>query len=187
MLDLPFKALTFATELVGLTGRTPPEKQSGSAHDFSFTSIRGASLPLSDFAGKTVLIVNTASKCGFTGQLDGLQQIHETYKERGFTVLGVPSNDFGGQEPGSEGEIESFCQINYGVSFPMTAKEHVSGPNAHPVFVWMRDQLGGLTAPRWNFYKYLIDPDGHAVDWFASTTRPTASTLTRAIEAALPD
>lgn len=187
MLDLPFKALTFATDLVGLTGRKAPDQQSGSAHDFSFTDIRGNTLALSDFAGRALLVVNTASKCGFTSQLKGLQEVYDTYRQRGFVVLGVPSNDFAGQEPGNESDIASFCELNYGVSFPMTAKQRVSGSNAHPLFGWIREQLGLLSAPRWNFYKYLIDPNGHAVDWFASTTAPNAGPLVRGIEAVLPD
>ena len=187
MLDLPFKALTFATDLVGLTGRKAPDRQTGSAHDFSFTGIRGETLALSDYRGRALLVVNTASKCGFTSQLKGLQEIYDTYKNRGLTILGVPSNDFADQEPGSEAEIESFCELNYGVSFPMTAKQQVSGADAHPLFGWLREQLGGLSAPRWNFYKYLIDPDGHAVDWFASMTAPTTGSVVRAIEGVLPD
>ncbi len=186
MLDLPFKALTFATDLVGLTGRKAPSSQSGSAHDFSFTDIRGTDLPLAGFAGRALLVVNTASKCGFTKQLQGLQEIYDTYRERGFVVLGVPSNDFAGQEPGSEADIQSFCELNYGVSFPMTAKQRVSGTDAHPLFSWLGEQLGMLSAPRWNFYKYLIDPDGHAIDWFASTTPPASGSVVRAIEAVLP-
>ena len=187
MLDIPFKALAFATDLVGLTGRKDPDRQSGSAHDFTFTSIRGEPLPLADYAGRAVLVVNTASKCGFTSQLKGLQELHDRYGDRGFTVVGVPSNDFAGQEPGSETEIQSFCELNYGVSFPMTAKVHVSGAEAHPLFPWIREQLGPLSAPRWNFYKYLIDGEGHAVNWFASTTAPTAGPLVRAVEGVLPD
>lgn len=187
MLDLPFKALAFATDLVGLTARKDPDRQLGSAHDFSFTSIRGEPLALAAFSGRALLVVNTASKCGFTSQLKGLQELHDRYQERGLTVLGVPSNDFAGQEPGSETEIQSFCELNYGVSFQMTAKVSVSGAQAHPLFPWLRDQLGALSVPRWNFYKYLIDADGHAVDWFASTTAPTTGPLIRAIEGVLPE
>src|SRR4051794_37377728 len=108
-----------------------------SAHAFSFTSINGKPLKLSDFAGKPVLVVNTASECGLTPQYRGLQALWDSYRDRGLIVLGVPSNDFGGQEPGSEKQIQSFCETNYGVTFPMTAKEHVAGNAAHPLYKWV--------------------------------------------------
>ncbi len=156
-----------------------------SAHDFAFTSIEGDPLPLSDFKGKVVLLVNTASRCGFTPQYDDLQAVWERYRTRGLVVLGVPSNDFGGQEPGSEAEIKQFCEVNFSVDFPLTSKEHVVGDAAHPFYRWAADQLGFAAKPRWNFHKYLIGPDGALVDWFATTTKPTASKVTEAIEAQL--
>lgn len=157
-----------------------------SAYAYSFKTLRGQEpLPLAQFQGKVILIVNTASKCGFTSQYAGLESLYQRYKEQGFVVIGVPSNDFGGQEPGTDEEISSFCQVNYGVSFPMASKERVSGKNAHPFYLWAREQLGFGTAPKWNFHKYLIDRNGRLVDYFYSTTGPDAGRFIGAIETAL--
>ena len=157
-----------------------------SAHDFSFTSIDGEKLPLANFEGKAVLIVNTASMCGFTSQYSALQELWDSYRDRGLVVLGVPSDDFGGQELDSAAEVKSFCTINYNIDFPMTDIVHVKGPAAHPYFKWVADVHGGLAVPRWNFHKHLLDPNGQLVNWFVSTTRPSSSKLRRAIEKILP-
>ena len=156
-----------------------------SAHDFEFTSIDGKPLKLSQFAGHPVLIVNTASKCGFTPQYKGLEALWQKYRERGLVVLGVPSNDFGGQEPGSEAEVKNFCSANYGVTFPLTAKNAVIGGSAHPLYKWIAAEAGEAAAPRWNFHKYLIGPKGELAGAFPSKVAPQSSTLTEAIEAAL--
>lgn len=156
------------------------------AYDFGFTSIEGQPLPLKTFSGKAVLVVNTASRCGFTPQYADLQAVWERYRERGLVVLGVPSNDFGGQEPGTEAEIKRFCKVNFAVDFPMTAKVHVKGDEAHPFYKWAKQRLGALAQPRWNFHKYLISPDGELVDWFSTITSPSAEKVTRAIEQHLP-
>jgi len=161
--------------------------QAGSVPVFNFTSIEGQPLSLSEYRGKAVLVVNTASRCGFTPQYAGLQSLWEKYRDRGLVVLGVPSNDFGGQEPGSEAEIKSFCEVNFDIDFPMTAKEVVSGNGAHPFYKWAGEELGALSVPRWNFHKILLDTEGKAVDWFAPTTAPDADKLTAAIEKVLPD
>ena len=162
------------------------ETQKGSAYDYSFTTLIGEEkLPLSQFKGKVVLIVNTASHCGFTKQYTGLQTLYDRYKDKGLVVLGVPANDFGAQEPGTSGEIAEFCKLNYGVTFPMAAKQVVSGDEAHPFYLWARDTLGFGTAPKWNFHKYLIARDGTLVDYFNSTTSPDASRLVEAVEAEL--
>jgi glutathione peroxidase len=153
-----------------------------SAHDFAFTAIGGGALPLSTYAGKTVLVVNTASQCGFTHQYGALQALWSRYRDRGLVVLGVPSNDFGGQEPGSEAEIKTFCEVNFDVDFPLTAKVHVRGADAHPFYTWAAAELGGAAAPKWNFHKYLIGPDGRLAGWFPTATEPTAEEVTRAIE-----
>ena len=155
------------------------------AHDFTFESIEGGDLPLSDFAGSTVLLVNTASLCGFTPQYEGLQALYDKYRERGLVVLGVPSDDFGGQEYDSAAEIKQFCEINYGITFPMTEPVHIKGADAHPYYKWVATQ-GRLMRPRWNFHKHVIDPDGNLVEWFASTTAPDSRKLVRTIEAHLP-
>ena len=157
-----------------------------SAHDFSFTSIDGRQLQLSQFAGGPILIVNTASRCGMTPQYKGLQTLWEKYRDRGFTVLGVPSNDFGGQEPGTEAEIKTFCESNYKVDFPMTSKNVVLGPNAHPFYRWVTDKAGEAAAPKWNFHKYLISADGNLKGSFGSKTTPDDPDLIAAVEAELP-
>jgi glutathione peroxidase len=156
-----------------------------STHDFAFVSIEGEPLPLASFKGKTVLVVNTASFCGYTRQYAGLQEVWERYRDHGLVVLGVPSNDFGGQEPGTETEIKEFCEVNFDVDFPLTEKEHVVGPAAHPFYRWAAEQLGAAAAPRWNFHKYLIGPDGRLAAWFPTATEPTAPEVVDAIEASI--
>lgn len=158
------------------------------AYDFSFNTLVGDNpLPLASFHGKVLLIVNTASKCGFTPQYAALEKLYEQYKDKGLVILGVPSNDFGKQESGTNQEIANFCRINYGVSFPMTSKEIVSGKKAHPFYLWARKKLGFGTAPKWNFHKYLINRKGELVDYFYSTTSPDALKLIKAIENALAE
>ncbi|UFN50784.1 glutathione peroxidase [Roseomonas sp. OT10] len=153
-----------------------------SAADFRFEDIAGGPLPLSRFAGRPLLVVNTASFCGFTRQYEGLQALHERLSPRGLVVLGVPSNDFG-QESERAATIKDFCEATFGVAFPMAAPEHVTGARAHPFFAWAARQGGG--PPRWNFHKYLVSRDGQRVRGFPSAVEPDAPELTRAIEAAL--
>ena len=156
------------------------------AYDFSFTAIDGGPLPLGDFKGKAVLVVNTASECGYTPQYKDLQAMWERYRDRGLVVLGVPSNDFGGQEPGTEAEIKRFCERQYAVDFPLTAKVHVIGGEAHPFYQWAAAVAGEAAAPRWNFHKYLVGPDGELAAWFPTKASPIAKDVTAAIEEALP-
>ena len=160
-----------------MTGKT--------AHDFSFNALDGSPLPLSRFKGDVLLIVNTASECGYTPQYEGLESVWQAYRERGLRVLGVPCNQFGGQEPGSAAEIGAFCQKNFGVTFPLTEKCDVKGKAAHPFYVWAGAQAGLLGTPKWNFHKYLIGRDGEFRDWFSSATKPRGPKITRAVEAAL--
>ena len=156
------------------------------AYDFTLVSLLGGKpLPLSLFKDKVVLVVNTASKCGFTSQYEGLQKLYDAYKDRGLIVLGVPSDDFGHQEPGTEEDISSFCQLNYGVTFPMAAKVDVTGRAAHPFYQWARSELGLLAIPKWNFHKYLINRQGALVDYFHSTTSPSDKSLVKAVEGLL--
>ncbi|MDP1804693.1 MAG: glutathione peroxidase, partial [Acidimicrobiales bacterium] len=126
------------------------------------------------YEGKVVLVVNTASKCGFTPQFAGLQELYETYKDRGLVILGFPCDQFGHQEPGDEGEISEFCQLNYGVTFPMFAKIDVNGKDAHPVYEWLRSAKGGVLGDRikWNFTKFLVNRDGEVVQRYATATKP---------------
>ncbi|MBT5472563.1 MAG: glutathione peroxidase [Nitrospina sp.] len=156
------------------------------AHDFEFTGIDGAALPLSNFRGRPTLVVNTASQCAFTGQYRGLQQLWEEFESVGVTVLGVPCNDFGRQEPGSSEEIISFCDLKFRVTFPMTSKVQIRGGQPHPFYGWLRDQVGVAGHPRWNFYKYLIDSGGNLVDWYTPFTRPGSSRLRKRIMAFAP-
>ena len=156
-----------------------------SAHDYSFTAIDGRPLELKDFAGKAVLVVNVASYCGFTPQYTDLQDLHDTYGSKGLVVLGVPSNDFGAQEPRGEAEIAKFCDSVYGVTFPLTAKQTVIGPDAHPLYKWIAAQAGEGAAPKWNFHKYLIGKDGSLVGAWPSRVRPGGSEIVEAIEGAL--
>ena len=156
-----------------------------SAHDFEFTSIDGKRLKLSELAGKAVLVVNTASACGLTPQYRGLETLWETYRDRGLVVLGVPSNDFGAQEPGTEAQIKNFCSTKYNVTFPMTSKNAVIGAEAHPLYKWAVAQAGEAAAPRWNFHKYLIDGKGALAGVFGSKVTPDDPSLITAIEGTL--
>jgi glutathione peroxidase len=172
--------------MFGFTSAHAADAPKGSAYDFSFTTLMGEKpLPLSQFKGKVILIVNTASQCGFTKQYSGLQKLYDDYAAKGLVILGVPSNDFGAQEPGSGEEIAQFCKFNFGVTFPMAAKQVVSGEGAHPFYIWARSTLGFGTAPKWNFHKYLIGRDGSLIDYFNSTTAPDSERLQKAIETAL--
>lgn len=156
-----------------------------SAYDFSFRAIDGSDLPVGSFRGKVLLVVNVASQCGLTPQYAGLEKLWTTRRNDGLVVLGVPANDFGAQEPGSESEIKTFCQTHYAVDFPMTAKEHVIGPEAHPLYRWVAEELGEDAAPKWNFHKYIFDRDGSIAGTFGSRTPPDAPDFTAAIDAAL--
>ncbi|PWN16471.1 glutathione peroxidase [Bacillus thuringiensis] len=144
-------------------------------YDFSAKTITGEEKSLKDYKGKALLIVNVASKCGFTPQYKGLQEVYDKYKDQGLEILGFPCNQFGGQEPGTEADITSFCELNYGVNFPMFAKVDVKGDKAHPLYTYMTEQapgLLGMKAVKWNFTKFLIGKDGKVVGRFAPQTKP---------------
>ena len=143
-------------------------------HQLSATSLRGQTIAMSDYTNRVVLVVNTASQCGFTPQYAGLEALYQKYRERGFVVLGFPCNQFGQQEPGSADDIAATCQVNYGVSFPVFAKSDVNGPNAHPLFKLLTAAKPGLFGPtiRWNFTKFLIGRDGKVLRRFAPFTKP---------------
>jgi glutathione peroxidase len=169
-----------------LAAGNPVSAQAANAHDFRFTAIDGQELPLAKFKGKAILVVNTASECGFTPQYEGLQAVWRAYRGRGLVVLGVPSNDFGGQEPGSNADIKKFCEVNFNVDFPLTEKQKVTGADAHPFYKWAAETLGPGAAPRWNFHKYLVAPDGRLVEAFATRVPPQSPTVKQAVEAVLP-
>ena len=155
------------------------------AFSFSFEGISGDELPLSQYEGKVMLIVNTASRCGFTSQYDGLQALWDAYRDDGFVVVGVPSGDFGGQELSQNKAIQEFCSVNFSIDFPMTAKTYVKGRNAHPFYQWAGENVGMLGRPRWNFHKYLIGRDGQVAKWFSSMTEPESEKLKSAITNAI--
>lgn len=157
------------------------------AHDFSFMDIDGAALPLSQYRGQVLLVVNTASQCGFTYQYEGLQELWSAYRDRGLVVLGVPSNDFGGQEPGKEAEIKKFCEVTFGVDFPLTEKVSVSGGSAHPFYAWARGAFGEDAVPRWNFHKILVGQDGGIIAAFPSSVTPMDAKITALVEDLLPE
>jgi glutathione peroxidase len=152
------------------------------AHRIAFATIGGAPLPLAGFRGKPVLVVNTASFCGFTPQYAGLETLHQRYAPRGLIVLAVPSNDFGAQEPGTSTEIKDFCSTRYHTTFPLAAKERVIGAEAHPFYRWIEAELGEAGVPRWNFHKYLIAPDGSLAGAWPSAVAPLAPEIVEEIE-----
>ena len=153
-----------------------------SAYDFTFTGIDNKPIDLKQYKGRPVLVVNVASFCGFTPQYKELQKLHETYGPKGLVVLGVPSNDFGAQEPKTEPEIAQFCQTNYGVSFPMTAKQKVVGADAHGLYQWIAGEAGEAVMPKWNFHKYLFDKEGKLAGSWPSKVSPTSSEITGPID-----
>ena len=155
------------------------------AFSFNFESIEGNPMPLKDYDGKALLIVNTASLCGFTPQYEGLQSLWDEYKDKGLVVIGVPSNNFGNQEPEAEGEVKDFCETTFGINFPMTAKADVKGENAHPFYKWAKEEYG--KTPKWNFYKLLINPEGDVEGFYSSLTKPKSGKMIKAIEKILPN
>ncbi len=155
-------------------------------YGFEATNINGKTIPLEEFKGKVMLIVNTASKCGFTPQFGGLEELHKSYAGKGLAVLGFPCNQFGSQDPGADGEIEQFCQLNYGVSFPMMSKIDVNGPAAHPLYKWLSTEAPGILgskAIKWNFTKFLVGKNGKVIRRYAPTDKP--ADLAKDIETAL--
>jgi glutathione peroxidase len=153
------------------------------AHSFSFKSaIKDEEINLSNYKDKVVLIVNTASECGFTGQYANMETLWDEYKEKGLVVIAVPSNDFGGQEPGTEAQICEFASSKYDVSFPITAKYNVKGDNAHEFYKWANKEVGFVGSPKWNFHKYLIDKKGNISEWYSSPTKPDSDKIKKKIE-----
>jgi len=175
-----------ATSLVAAPGQASSTAACAAVLDHSFPALdSGKPRSLCEFSGKVVLVVNTASQCGYTPQYEGLEALHKRYRQRGLVVVGFPSNDFGGQEPGTNKEVAEFCQLNYGVSFPMFEKLAVTGPSANPFYVTLAQRAGA--APRWNFHKYLIDRGGNRVASFGSEVAPADPRLARQIERLLAE
>jgi glutathione peroxidase len=155
------------------------------ANDVRFETISGESLALADFGGRAMLVVNTASECVHTPQYAAMQALWQRYRDRGLVVLGVPSNDFGAQEPGNEAAIMTFCTATYGVDFPMSRKQRVTGAAAHPFYQWVVGEFGEVAAPRWNFHKYLVDRDGDLVNLWPPDVSPLSPEIVSSIEGLL--
>ena len=150
--------------------------------DLSINSINGDIIDLSILKGKTILLVNVASNCGFTKQYDDLQKLYDNYKNKGLIVIGIPSNQFGSQEPGTETEIKKFCETNFNITFQMTSKYDVKGDDAHPIYVWAKKTYGKSTVPKWNFHKILINKEGKIEDTFVSFTNPMSNKIIKKLE-----
>ncbi|WP_237215698.1 glutathione peroxidase [Falsiroseomonas oryziterrae] len=179
MADLP-RRVALAAGAALMAG--PAAAQPRSVFDFTLDALEGGRLPLAEFRGRALMVVNTASFCGFTPQYAALQRLHDRFAARGFAVIGVPSNDFN-QESTDNRQIRQFCDTMFGITFPMAALTRVRGQDAHPLYAWLAAQAGG--PPRWNFHKYLVARDGRAVRAFPTSTEPEAPVLVRAVEAAL--
>ena len=152
------------------------------AYDFNFKDLDGSNLNLSEYKEKVIVVVNVASQCGFTSQYEDMQKVWETYQGKGLVMIGVPSNDFGNQEPGDNNEIKNFCEAKFGITFPMTEKVSVKGENAHPFYKWAKKNHGNSAVPKWNFHKIIIGKDGKIKDTFASITNPSSKKFIKAIE-----
>ena len=150
--------------------------------DFDIKDINEKQLDLSKYKNKTILLVNVASNCGFTKQYSELQELFEKYKDKGLIVIGIPSNQFGGQEPGNNNEIKDFCETNFNITFPLTSKFDVKGTNAHPIYIWAKENYGSSTVPKWNFHKILINKNGIVEDTFSSFTSPMSKKLKNKLE-----
>ena len=144
------------------------------AYDFNFNDLDGTQLNLSEYKGKVIVVVNVASQCGFTNQYEDMQNVWQQYQNKGLIMLGVPSNDFGKQEPGDSKEIKNFCEAKFGITFPMTEKVSVKGTEAHPFYIWARDNHGKTAIPKWNFHKIIIGKDGKVAETFSSMTNPSS-------------
>ena len=150
--------------------------------ELSIKNLDGKELNFSQFKGKTILLVNVASKCGFTSQYTGLQKLYETYRDKGFVVIGFPSNQFGGQEPGTNSEIKDFCETNFNIDFPITDKINVKGSDANEVYKWAKNNFGSSAVPKWNFHKILINSDGKVEDTYGSFVKPMSKKIVKKIE-----
>jgi glutathione peroxidase len=152
------------------------------AYEFSFNDLDGSQMKLSEYKDKIIVIVNVASQCGFTNQYEDMQTMWDKYQNKGLIIIGVPSNDFGNQEPGSSSEIKNFCEAKFGITFPMTEKVSVKGSDAHPFYLWAKEDYGSGAVPKWNFHKIVIGKNGKIIDTFASITKPTSKKFVKLIE-----
>tara|TARA_Y100000590_G_scaffold173196_1_gene198052 strand:- start:5989 stop:6546 length:558 start_codon:yes stop_codon:yes gene_type:complete len=152
------------------------------AYDFKFKDLDGSILSLSEYKGKIIVVVNVASQCGFTKQYEDMQKIWSEYQKKGVVMIGVPSNDFGNQEPGNNEDIKNFCEAKFGISFPMTEKVLVKGKEAHPFYIWARENHGKSAVPKWNFHKIIVDKNGKIAETFSSITRPSSNKFIKTLE-----
>ena len=152
------------------------------AYDFKFKDLDGSNLSLSEYKGKVIVVVNVASQCGFPKQYEDMQNVWMKYQEKGLVMLGVPSNDFGNQEPGNNEDIKNFCEAKFGISFPMTEKVLVKGTEAHPFYIWARENHGKSAIPKWNFHKIIINKDGKIAETFSSITSPSSKKFIKTLE-----
>jgi len=168
--------------MISLFGNSSNAEYEKLAYDFEFKDLDGSALNLSNYKGKVLVVVNVASQCGFTKQYEDMQKIWEKYQEKGLVMIGVPSNDFGKQEPGSNTEIKNFCEAKFGITFPMTEKVSVKGTNAHPFYIWAEKNHGNSAIPKWNFHKIIIDKSGKIADTFTSITNPSSKKFTNRLD-----
>ena len=168
--------------IIAIMGTSVNADNNKLAYDFEFIDLDGSTIKLSEYKNKVIVIINVASQCGCTNQYEDMQKIWEKYQSKGIVILGVPSNDFGKQEPGSNEEIKNFCEAKFGISFPMTEKVMVKGPEAHPFYVWARENHGKSAIPKWNFHKIIIDKEGKINETFTSITNPSSKKFIKALE-----
>jgi len=154
-------------------------------YEFNFNDLNGNKINFSEYKNKVIIVINVASQCGFTSQYVDMQNIWDTYREKGLILIGVPSNDFGNQEPGTSSEIRNFCEAKFGITFPLTKKAAVKGDNAHPFYKWAKENHGNSAVPKWNFHKIIIDKNGKVFDTFASITNPSSKRFISSLEKAL--
>ncbi len=178
-------AIAAAALIVAAAPAAAPEAVASSVYDFTMTTIDGKPMPFAQYKGRVLLVVNTASFCGFTPQYEALETLFETYRDKGLTVVGIPSGDFAGQEYKSNGEIKQFCESKFGIKFPMSEKSVVTGSKAAPIYRWAATVMGQDNTPKWNFHKYLVGRDGKLVAAFGSKATPMSPAVTTAVEAAL--
>ena len=177
-----FQKIKYLLILTMLFSTSATANYSKLAYDFSFNDLDGSKINLSEYKNKVIVIVNVASQCGFTSQYESMQKIWDLYQDQGLVMLGVPSNDFGNQEPGNSEEIKNFCEAKFGITFPMTEKVTVKGSEAHPFYIWAKKNHGNAAIPKWNFHKIIIGKDGKVADTFASITNPSSKKFINFIE-----
>ena len=168
--------------MISISGNNVNADYEKLAYDFNFKDLDGSPLSLSNYKGKVIVAINVASQCGFTNQYEDMQQVWEKYQSKGIVILGIPSNDFGKQEPGSNEDIKNFCEAKFGISFPMTEKVSVKGSEAHPFYIWAQKNYGKSAIPKWNFHKIIIDKNGKVAETFSSITNPSSKKFIKALE-----